>query len=218
MLTKKLLFLMSCCLIVIATFNRVTVATEEKTASPSEEKVKQSDTDKKEHVYKLIEQRKLYETTSKETFIYYCSPCHGEAANGKGLYFTIDLKPSPRDLTDIAYMALLTDDYLKNFITQGSAAMKKSVLCPPWGNTLDETTIKGLISFLRGLTIEKSKEGADAAVKAESETVKVAATEGEGKETPKAVIWSVLIFLCTFFAVAAIREWKKLGIEEAAKK
>ncbi len=169
--------------------------------------------EEKEPFISLIEKEKAYLATPKKTFQYYCSPCHGENANGKGIFFTIDLKPSPRDLTDVEYMAALTDDYLLNFISKGSAAMEKSELCPPWGNTLGEDSIKGLIAYLRGLTISKSKDGEEPAVKKEA-----AVTEAGSKGAPKAIIWSVLILSCSFLVFVAINEWKKLGIEEASER
>ncbi len=165
-----------------------------------------------EKKYELIEKTKDYLTSPKGAFLYYCSPCHGTSANGKGIYFTIDLKPSPTDLTNIEYMAALTDDYLVNFVTNGSAAMEKSKLCPPWGQTLDEDMIKGIVGYLRSLTIAKSKEGGDASGKEEADAASVVGEKG--KETPQAVIWSVLVLLCAFFAFGAKREWKKLTKEE----
>jgi mono/diheme cytochrome c family protein len=175
--------------------------------------------EEKEPFITLIEKEKVYLTTSKKTFQYYCGPCHGENANGKGIFFTIDLKPKPRDLTDVEYMAKLTDDYLQNFITKGSAAMEKSDLCPPWGNTLEENRIKGIIAYLRSLTIAKSKVEKKPAEKEkgkEEKTVKVSAGEVEG--APKAIIWSVLILSCSFLVFAATNEWKKLNIEEASRR
>ena len=176
----------------------------------------QTETAEPEKEYELIEKTKDYLISPKEAFLYYCSPCHGTAANGKGIYFTIDLKPSPTDLTDVEYMAALTDDYLVNFITQGSAAMEKSKLCPPWGETLDGDMIKGIIGYLRSLTIAKTKEGGDASDKTEADAAVVVGETGKG--TPQAVIWSVLIFLCAFFAIGAMREWKKLAKEGPSEK
>ena len=175
-----------------------------------------------EQVIKLIEEQKVYLATPKKTFQYYCGPCHGDSANGKGIFFTIDLEPKPRDLTDVEYMAKLTDNYLKNFITKGSAAMEKSDLCPPWGNTLEEDRIKGIIAYLRSLTIAKSKVEEKPAekegeVEGEEEKKEVKVSDGEQKGTPKAVIWSVLIILCSLFAYAARNEWKKLSMEETSK-
>ena len=93
----------------------------------------QAESAEPEKKYELIETTKEYLISPKGAFLYYCSPCHGKSANGKGIYFTIDLKPSPTDLTNVEYMAALTDDYLVNFITQGSAAMEKSNAVPSVG-------------------------------------------------------------------------------------
>lgn len=160
----------------------------------------------------LIEEQKVYLATPKKTFQYYCGPCHGDSANGKGIFFTIDLKPKPRDLTDVEYMAKLTDNYLQDFITKGSAAMEKSDLCPPWGNTLEEDRIKGIIAYLRSLTISKSKLEEKPATEKESKEKKaVRIAEGKQKGAPKAIIWSVLIISCFFLIFAAKNEWKKLA-------
>ena len=215
MLMKNTIVGLICFLMAAGTFLRFTDGSEGKEAEQPKEEIQQSKAVEPEKEYKLIEEIKVYLTTPKETFMYYCGPCHGNSANGKGIYFTIDLEPSPRDLTDVKYMAALTDDYLLNFITKGSAAMKKSELCPPWGNTLGEDRIKGLIAYLRGLTISKSKEWEKSAVKEEVEATKV--IDGKKQGTPPAVIWSVLILLSIFFVYSARKEWNKLAEEKASK-
>jgi hypothetical protein len=211
MLIKNFIIGTVCILLMAGVFSRVVIGAEEGEPSPATN-------DGAEQPIVLVEEHKAYLATPKTTFQYFCSPCHGEFANGKGIYFTIDLQPTPRDLTDVEYMSKLTDDYLLNFISKGSAAMEKSNLCPPWGGTFDKDRIKGIIAYLRGLTIEKSKaEGKPAekevAGKAEGKEVKVAAI-GERKGTPKVVIWSVLIILCVVFVFAARKEWKRLGEEQ----
>ena len=212
MLMKNTIIGIICFLIVAGTFLRFVDGSEGKETGQPKEEIKQSEVVEPEKEYKLIEEIKVYLTSPKETFIYYCSPCHGKAANGKGIYFTVDLEPSPRDLTDVEYMAALTDDYLLNFISKGSSAMEKSELCPPWGNTLGEDRIKGLIAYLRGLTISKSKEGEEEVAKEET-----AVAEVGRKGTPPAVIWSVLILLTAFLVRSAKKEWKKLAEEKASK-
>ena len=212
MLMKNTIIGIICFLMVAGAFLRFTESSEGQEAEQPKEAVRQSEVVEPEKEYKLIEEIKVYLTSPKETFIYYCSPCHGKAANGKGIYFTVDLEPSPRDLTDVEYMAALTDDYLLNFISKGSSAMEKSELCPPWGNTLGEDRIKGLIAYLRGLTISKSKEGEEEVVKEGT-----AVTEAGKKGTPPAVIWSVLILLTVFLVRSAKKEWKKLAEEKASK-
>ena len=212
MLVRNFQFGIIIFLFVIWAFFKLADAAEEVEPSQQGDAAKQEIT--------LIEEHKVYLATPQKTFQYFCGPCHGDSADGKGIYFTIDLKPRPRDLTDVEYMAKLTDGYLLNFITKGSAAMEKSDLCPPWGGTLEEDRIKGVIAYLRSLTISKSKIEKKPAVKegAEKEGEKVVKVSEEGKKgIPKAVIWSVLIILSSFFAFAAIKEWKKLGIEEASK-
>ncbi|MDR4505971.1 MAG: cytochrome c [Candidatus Scalindua sp.] len=162
----------------------------------------------------LLEEQKPYLTTPKNTFNYYCAPCHGDKGNGKGIYFTIDLEPKPRDLTDVEYMAKLTDDYLLNYIKTGSAAMGKSDLCPPWGGTFDEKRIKEIIGHIRSLTIAKSGSGE----KAVTGTEDVAAAKASAADdTPMFIKWGVLIFLCLVCMFAARKEWKKLKSETESK-
>ncbi len=215
MLIKNYIIALICFVVITTTSFGIIECSEEKGTEQTGD-AQQAEATEPEKEYILLEKTKFYMTTPKQTFLYYCSPCHGPSGNGKGIYFTIDLQPSPRDLTDVEYMAALTDDYLLNFITKGSAAMEKSELCPPWGGALGAETIKGLISYLRSLTIAKSKEGEASAGEEEADASKV--VEGKEKGTPQAIIWSVLLFVCAFLAIGTIREWKKLGNEEASVK
>jgi hypothetical protein len=212
---KKYIIVLICFFALTGTSFKVIEGSEEKGKEQKGEEQKTIVSEPQKE-YKLIEETKVYMTTPKQTFLYYCSPCHGTSGDGKGIYFTIDLQPSPRDLTDVEYMAALTDDYLLNFITKGSAAMEKSELCPPWGGALGVDAIKGLISYLRSLTIAKSKEGKVSAGK--EEVVAAKAIDAKEKGTPRAIIWSVLVFVCAFLAIGSIREWKKIGKEEASVK
>jgi cytochrome c553 len=205
MVIKNFIIGTVCILFMVGVFIRVAISAEEGEPSPST-------IDGTEQVIKLVEEHKVYLATPKNTFQYFCGPCHGEFANGKGIYFTIDLKPTPRDLTNVEYMSKLTDDYLLNFISKGSVAMDKSDLCPPWGGTLDEDRIKGIIAYLRSLTIAKSKTEEESAEKETGEK-ETKISLGDQKETPRAIIWSVLIILCIVSIIAAKKEWKKLGEE-----
>ncbi|MDP6924676.1 MAG: cytochrome c [Candidatus Scalindua sp.] len=213
-LIKNYIIVLICFFVVVGTSISYVNGSEGTAEQPKEGA--QAESAEPEKKYELIEKTKDYLTSPKEAFLYYCSPCHGTSANGKGIYFTIDLKPSPTDLTNIEYMAVLTDEYLVNFVTNGSAAMEKSKLCPPWGQTLDEDMIKGIVGYLRSLTIAKSKEGGDASGKDEADAASVVGEKG--KETPQAVIWSVLVLLCAFFAFGAKREWQKLTKEGSSEK
>ncbi|MCP5005019.1 MAG: cytochrome c [Planctomycetes bacterium] len=156
---------------------------------------------------KLLEDHKPYLINSKRTFLHYCAPCHGDKGNGRGIYFTIDLMPKPTDLTNVEYMANLTDDYLLNFVKSGSAAMEKSDLCPPWGGTLDEERLKGIIGYLRSLTIAKSSSDEKGA-----EDVVAPKTASSGA-APGFIKWAVLALLCLILIFAARKEWAKLKDE-----
>ena len=163
----------------------------------------------------LLEEYKTYLATPRNMFLHYCASCHGDNADGKGIYFTIDLEPKPTNLTDVDYMAKLTDDYLLNWITKGSAVMERSDLCPPWGGTLEEERIKGIISYLRKLTIAKSTAGEKSVVE---EVGTMTASEAGSTGAPVFVKWGVLLGLCIFFMVSARKEWMKLKIEKESPK
>lgn len=94
----------------------------------------------------------------KLTFQHYCAPCHGTAGRGDGRYYVTGLIPKPADLKSKGAEGggpLWDDDYLFRWISQGSAAMGKSNLCPPWGRTLPERHIRGIILHLKTLAREK---------------------------------------------------------------
>ena len=225
MIIKKLIIGTICVLLLVGMYNRIAISNEEEATSTAK--------DSAGPVIKLVEEYKAYMATPKATFLYFCSPCHGKYGNGKGIFFTIDLKPTPRDLTDMEYMAALTDDYLLNFISKGSAVMEKSDLCPPWGGSFDEGKLKGIIGYIRSLAVAETKaeevpaeeevaveggdneEGEAGGEDEKKEEVKVSA--GEQKGTSKALRWIVLIVLCVVVVYAAKNEWKKLGMEEASK-
>ncbi len=147
-----------------------------------------------------------YLLTPKASFGYYCSPCHGTNGKGDGTFFTIDLKPKPRNLRDAEYMKKRTDDQLVKSITDGSKAVEKSNLCPPWGKTLSEKKIKELVSYIRTF----SAEAASAQVVAKKEAV-VEAEKASGFKS--SMRWVFLIVITVALAGGAISEWKKLKSE-----
>ena len=142
----------------------------------------------------------------KKTFEYYCSPCHGAKGKGDGTFFTIDLKPKPRNFLDVEYMKKRTDDQLIKSITDGSKAVDKSNLCPPWGKTLSEKRIKELVSYIRSLSAQEAEKPVVAAKEAVAEVKKSSAFKSS-------VRWLFLIVITLALAVGAIGEWKKLRKE-----
>ncbi|KKO18754.1 MAG: hypothetical protein DCC43_04195 [Candidatus Brocadia sp.] len=148
----------------------------------------------------------IFLLSPKKTFDYYCSPCHGLKGKGDGTFFTIDLKPKPRNFTDLDYMKKRTDDQLIKSITDGSKSVDKSNLCPPWGKTLTDKKIKELVAYIRGLATQES-------------AAPVAVAKGpvsvDEKESPvKAVMrWGFIAVITIALASGAISEWKKLRNE-----
>jgi hypothetical protein len=89
----------------------------------------------------------------KKTFQHYCSPCHGLTGEGDGRYYASGLTPKPADLT-AKEISARDEAYLFKWISRGSAATGKSNLCPPWGKTIQEEHIRGIIAHLKTLSQE----------------------------------------------------------------
>lgn len=89
----------------------------------------------------------------EKTFQHYCGPCHGLTGKGDGRYYASGLTPRPADLT-AKEISTRDDDYLFKWISDGAAAMGKSNLCPPWGKTIQEKHIRGIVAHLKALSEE----------------------------------------------------------------
>jgi mono/diheme cytochrome c family protein len=59
-----------------------------------------------------------------------CSVCHGPSGKGDGPG-SAGLDPKPRNFTDPAWQAQVTDEHLEKIITYGGAAVGKSPAMPP---------------------------------------------------------------------------------------
>lgn len=82
---------------------------------------------------------------------HYCVVCHGDQGAGDG-FNAYNLDPKPRDLTDPRYQGAISDDALKQIVTQGGRAMNRSILMPAYGQTLSSEQIADLVAYLRTLT------------------------------------------------------------------
>ncbi|MBI2470056.1 MAG: c-type cytochrome [Planctomycetes bacterium] len=142
----------------------------------------------------------------KKTFEYYCSPCHGQKGKGDGTFFTIDLKPKPRNFLDVEYMKKRTDEQLTKSITDGSKSVDKSNLCPPWGKTLTEKRIKELVVYIRNLSLQEAEKTVVAAKESVVEVKKPSVFKSSAR-------WLFLIVITLALAIGAIGEWKKLKKE-----
>lgn len=67
---------------------------------------------------------------AKNIFQMRCVICHGQAGKGDGPG-AASLDPRPRDYSDKAWQASVTDEDLKKVIVQGGAALELSPIMPP---------------------------------------------------------------------------------------
>ena len=94
--------------------------------------------------------------SAKDNYRTYCVQCHGMAGNGKGVNIR-DMSVQPRDHTDAKAMSTRSDDTLFKVIKEGGLSIDKSVLMPPWGDTLSDDEIRDMTQYLR--TLCKCKYG-----------------------------------------------------------
>lgn len=91
------------------------------------------------------------ESQGQHLFLHYCATCHGDEARGDGQNAS-NLNPTPPDMT-----AKTTRDaaLLRKVITEGSAAVGRSPLSPPWGRTLSRQEIDYLVAYCQSLNRNK---------------------------------------------------------------
>jgi mono/diheme cytochrome c family protein len=90
------------------------------------------------------------EQKGRSLYEYYCALCHGKTGKGNGFNSYVLSKP-PRNFTDRARMATLSDSRIKKTILEGGAAMGLSPDMPPWGGVLTEKKASDLTAFIRTL-------------------------------------------------------------------
>lgn len=88
--------------------------------------------------------------SAKELFERTCVMCHGIDGTGNGPAAEA-LNPKPRNYTDPAWQASVTDDEIKKIIVLGGQGVGKSVSMPPNpGLKNDPATLDGLVKIIRG--------------------------------------------------------------------
>ena len=92
------------------------------------------------------------EGQGQHLFAQYCATCHGDGGRGDGQNAS-NLNPAPPDLT----VSKNTRDavYLRKVIAQGSAAVGRSPLSPPWGRSLSAQQIDYLTAYCQALARPK---------------------------------------------------------------
>ncbi len=93
------------------------------------------------------------ERQGRRLFSQYCATCHGDEGRGDGQNAS-NLKPPPPDLTDAAHSADVNT--IRKVISEGSAAIGRSALSPPWGRSLSGEQIDNLVAFCEALARKKS--------------------------------------------------------------
>jgi cytochrome c oxidase cbb3-type subunit 3 len=88
--------------------------------------------------------------SAKDNYRTYCAQCHGIQGNGQGINVR-DMSVQPRNHTDGVYMSSRSDHDLFTADKKGGLAINKSVLMPPWGDTLNDKEIQAMVQYLRKL-------------------------------------------------------------------
>jgi len=86
----------------------------------------------------------------KRVFYNNCVWCHADATPA-GPSNRINLSPTPPLATDGETLNSLPDETMQNIITLGGAAMGKSAMMPPWGQTLTQDDIRAVMAFERAI-------------------------------------------------------------------
>lgn len=91
----------------------------------------------------------------KHLFEQYCATCHGDEGKGDGQNAS-NLNPPAPDLT--TSKSLADPAYVRRVIAEGSAAVGRSPLSPPWGRSLSPQEIEYLTLYCRGLASAKTAD------------------------------------------------------------
>ena len=87
---------------------------------------------------------------TRDTYQFYCAQCHGTDGHGGGINAP-HLTVPPRDHTKADYLETRTDEHLFTAIQQGGLSVGRAPCMPGWGHTLDENTMRSLVSYIREL-------------------------------------------------------------------
>jgi mono/diheme cytochrome c family protein len=86
---------------------------------------------------------------SRDIFAQRCSTCHGTDGKGTGAAAAA-LQTKPRNYTDKAWQASVTDAQLEKTIVEGGAAVGKSPLMPPNPDLKTKPdVVRGLVTLVR---------------------------------------------------------------------
>ncbi|MFZ0451633.1 MAG: cytochrome c [Desulfatiglandaceae bacterium] len=90
------------------------------------------------------------EQKGRALYEYYCTLCHGKTGKGDGIN-SYNLSKPPRNFTDRARMAAISDSQIQKVIKEGGTVMSLSPLMPAWGGVLTVGEASDLTAFIRTL-------------------------------------------------------------------
>jgi mono/diheme cytochrome c family protein len=106
----------------------------------------QSDWNNPDHLIPLDYQQ----TQGQRIFYDKCVWCHADSTPA-GPSNRMNVQPTPPLINDGKVFNSLSEEYLRNAITLGGAAMGKSAMMPPYGRTLSQDEIKAVIAYMRAV-------------------------------------------------------------------
>ena len=109
-------------------------------------------------VFGLLGANPVQAAETEQLFKFYCAQCHGLEGKGDGPNVGKEFPVDPRNFTTSDEMEKLSDADIKNVILDGGPSMSKSPMMPPWGKTLTEEDVDGLVKYLRKLCNCTGKE------------------------------------------------------------
>jgi mono/diheme cytochrome c family protein len=90
------------------------------------------------------------QTEGRRVFYTHCVWCHADSTPA-GPSNRANVTPTPPLMNDGAKFNGLSDEFMRNIITLGGAAMGKSPMMPAWGRTLSQEEIQAMIAFARAV-------------------------------------------------------------------
>lgn len=109
------------------------------------EKLRQNPEEGKAMLVKESETGYATARKGRGVFLTRCALCHGKFGEGDGRMARVIKNPPPFNLT----LSGAPDDYLKQIISKGGAAMGRSPRMPPWGGDLTPLEIDSVILYLK---------------------------------------------------------------------
>ena len=85
------------------------------------------------------------ETRGRRVFARRCATCHGPAGRGDGQN-AYNLQPPPPDFQESLARLPVADR--RRVIEEGTAALGRSPLCPPWASSLSGDEVDALLAYL----------------------------------------------------------------------